>query len=127
MTLHTVLKSTGKVFALAMVLGATFLAAERAEAQTYSSDLSQKFTQWCTTSQNQPATVCSCAVSKAAIEIPATAMASFLAAPAGSGTAMVGGSVGATALQIVTTCATTASGQAGSALSSGLNALGGIK
>ena len=95
-------------------------------AQSYGSDLGQKFTDWCSVSQGQPATVCSCAASKAAIEIPATAMASFLAAPEGSAAATVSAGVGATALQIVTTCATTASSPStgGSGLMNSLGSFG---
>ena len=98
-----------------------------AKAQSYGSDLTQGFTEWCSVTQGQPATVCSCAVSKAAIEIPATAMASFLAAPEGSATATVSAGVGATALQIVSTCAVTASSPARSGGAAGaLKSLGGF-
>ena len=72
--------------------------------ESYSTDLSNQFTSWCTATQGQPQTVCSCAVNKAALEIPASALASFLNAPEGSAMAITASGVGATALQIVTTC-----------------------
>ncbi len=91
--------------------------------ESYPADLSNQFVSWCTTTQGQPETVCSCAVSKAALEIPTVAMASFLSAPEGSATALAASGVGATALQIVTTC--TLAGSTGTATGSTLQSLGG--
>lgn len=92
----------------------------------YAPALTEQFVGWCTGTQNQPQTVCSCAVSKAALEIPASAMASFLSAAEGGGMMATAQGVGATALQIITTCA--AGGGGGGTTSSGasmLNSLGG--
>lgn len=75
-------------------------------AQTsYSSELVSTFTNWCTVTQGQPATVCSCALDKAVQQIPAAALASYLAAPTGAGGATATSSVGVSAVQIVTACA----------------------
>jgi len=82
----------------------------------YSSSLAADFTDWCTAKQGQPATVCTCALDRAAQQIPATAMASFLAAPAGAATATVSSGVGLNAVQIVTACASNASPAAGAAI-----------
>jgi len=74
--------------------------------ESYPAELSTQFTSWCTQTQGQPQTVCSCALNKAALEIPASALASFLNASAGGGLAASAQGVGVTAVQIVTTCAT---------------------
>mgnify|MGYP006995576878 FL=1 len=75
----------------------------------YPAEVTSQFVSWCTGTQNQPETICSCAVNKAAMEIPATAMASFLSAAEGGATASMSQGVGATTLQIVTTCMRSAS------------------
>lgn len=90
--------------------------------QSYPAELSNQFVSWCTQAQGQPQTVCSCAVSKAAVQIPATAMASFLSAAEGGGMVNMTAGVGATSLQIVTTCAAGSGGEAGAAL----NSVGGL-
>lgn len=105
------------------VLVPTLLSSAQALAlQAYPAELSSQFVSWCTQSQGQPQTVCSCAVNKAALEIPASAMASFLSAAEGGGMALMAQGVGATSVQIVTTCAASAGGTSGSALKS----LGGV-
>ncbi len=75
----------------------------------YPAEVTNQFVSWCTGTQNQPETVCSCAVNKAALEIPAAAMASFLSAAEGGAATSMSQGVGATTLQIVTTCVTSAS------------------
>lgn len=108
--------------AFAAVLALGVPAAHAIEA--YPAELAQQFVGWCTGAQGQPQTVCSCAVQKAALEIPASAMASFLGAAEGGGMAATATGVGATALQIVTTCA----GMGGGSSTGGagmLNSLGG--
>ena len=76
---------------------------------SYPAELVSSFTGWCT-GEGYTAQICSCAVTKAPMEIPAAAMASYLAAAEGQGTATVSAGVGATAMQIVTTGAATSSG-----------------
>ena len=83
---------------------------------SYPAQLASDFTNWCTVQQGQPATVCSCAVENAATQIPAVAMASFLAAPEGAAAASVTSGVGATAAQVVTSCAAGVSPTAGAAI-----------
>ena len=112
------LSALRSVFLASALVGASFFPGVGL-AQTYGTDIAGDFVEWCSVSQGQSATVCSCAVSKAAIEIPATAMASFLAAPEGAGAATVGAGIGATALQIVATCA--AAGASAPQPSSGLD------
>ncbi|MBC8269814.1 MAG: hypothetical protein H8E36_13785, partial [Rhodospirillaceae bacterium] len=81
-------------------LVAFLLANPQAHAlDAYPAELTNQFVAWCTGSQNQPETVCTCAVNKAALEIPAAAMASFLSATEGGGVASVSSGVGATSLQ----------------------------
>jgi len=106
-----------------LIFGALTVMPENA-AGSYSARLVDQFVSWCTTSQNQPQTVCSCAVNKAAIEISASSMASFLNASSGNGMAAMSQGVGATALQIVTTCAAS-SGNAGANTGSLMKSLGG--
>jgi len=72
----------------------------------YPADVTNQFVSWCTGSQNQPETVCTCAINKASLEIPAAAMASFLSAAEGGAATSMSSGVGATTLQIVTTCVT---------------------
>lgn len=108
-----------------IALGATLITAIPSFANAlagYSTELTDQFTGWCT-GEGYTAQVCGCAVSKAAVEIPAVAMASYLAAVEGQGTATVSTGVGATALQVVTTCAAmSSSGGGGNAMKS----LGGL-
>ncbi|WP_139134959.1 hypothetical protein [Magnetovibrio blakemorei] len=75
----------------------------------YPPALQNQFNGWCT-GQGYTAQICSCAVSKAAIEIPTVAMTSYLAAAEGSAAATVSTGVGATAVQIITTCSASTSG-----------------
>lgn len=90
----------------------------------YPAALQNQFTGWCT-GQSYSAQVCGCAASQAAVQIPAVAMTSFLAASEGQGTAALSTSVGISAVQIITTCAATSSGS-GSGASDAMNALGGL-
>lgn len=78
--------------------------------ESYPKEITDQFMSWCARSQNQPQTVCTCAVNRAATEIPENAMVSFLAAPEGAGMATTGAGVSATILQIVTSCASSGSG-----------------
>ena len=103
-------------------LSAGLLSIGTAQAlDSYPSTVVSSFTGWCT-GEGYSASVCNCAVSKAAVEIPTVAMTSFLAAPEGSGTASVSVGVGATALQIISTCAagSSATGSTIKSLGSGL-------
>ena len=100
-----------------------FSAAPAQALESYPAELSNQFVSWCTTDQNQPQTVCSCALNKAALEIPTTAIASFLSAADGGGLAMTTQGVGATTLQIVTTCAASDSAT-GTATGSVLESIG---
>jgi len=84
---------------------------------SYPASLQDDFSGWCT-GQGYTASVCNCAVTKAAVEIPAVTMASFLAADKASVTATVSAGVGATALQIITTCAVANSGTDSNTLNS---------
>ena len=120
MTSHNKLPAFLSILALGLAMGLS----GTASAQTYGEATASKFTEWCTTTQGQPATVCSCALSKAAIEIPAATMSSFLAAPEGGAMATVGAGVGATALQIVATCAATASSPSTTSGGGLMNSLG---
>ena len=115
-----------KVLRKMMMIGAVVpvMAGQAWALDAYPSDVATGFTSWCT-GQSYSATVCSCAASKAAVEIPAVAMATFLAAPEGSGTASMTSGVGASALQIVTTCAVgSASGATNSVQSIGSSLFG---
>ena len=108
-----------------VVLAALVVSSVSAEAaQSYPAELTSQFVSWCTSTQNQPQTVCSCAVSQATVQIPAVGMASFLNAPEGTGMAATSTGVGAAALQILTVCAagSVSSGSAGKSL---MNSLGG--
>ena len=91
--------------------------------ESYPAGVTDQFLSWCTGAQNQPETVCSCAAKKAALEIPASAMASFLAAAEGGGMAATAKGVGATTVSIVTVCATSG-GSTGSTGGSMLKSLG---
>jgi len=82
----------------------------------YSSSLAADFTDWCTAKQGQPASVCTCALDSAMQQIPAASLAAYLAAPEGAATTSVSASVGASAVQIVTTCASGASPATGAAI-----------
>lgn len=111
-------------FVFSGALVAVMFAVPASAIEAYPAALAQQFVGWCTGERNQPQTVCSCAVSKAALEIPASAMASFLASAQGGAMAATATGVGATALQIVTTCA--AGGSGGSSGAGALmNSLGG--
>jgi len=100
------------------------LSAASAQAlESYPAGVTDQFVSWCTGTQNQPETVCSCAVKKAALEIPASAMASFLAAAEGGGMAATAKGVGATTVSIVTVCATSG-GSTGSTGGAMLKSLG---
>ena len=105
-------------FVVAAFVPALLSSASAQALQSYPAELSSQFVSWCTQAQGQPQTVCSCAVNKAALEIPAAAMASFLSAAEGGGVVSMTTGVGATSLQIVTTCAAGAGGGASSALKS---------
>lgn len=101
----------------AVVCASVLTFALSASAQSsYPAQLASDFTNWCTAKQGQPATVCSCAVQNAAAQVPAAAMASFLAAPQGAAAATVTSGVGATAVQVVTSCAAGVSPTAGAAI-----------
>lgn len=103
---------------MCLIFGAT-----GAWAQTsYPSALAADFTNWCTTKQGQPATVCSCALDRAVQQIPAVTLASYLAAPAGTAAATVSSGVGLTAVQIVTACASGASPATGAAVGAAVGA-----
>jgi len=112
--------------ALFAALAVTFITSVPAQAlESYPAQLTSQFVSWCTTAQNQPQTVCSCAVSQASAQIPAVSMASFLNAPEGAGMTSASQSVGVAALQIVTTCAA-ASASSGTSGKSLMNSLGGF-
>ncbi|NQU58538.1 MAG: hypothetical protein HQ513_15005 [Rhodospirillales bacterium] len=72
----------------------------------YPAEVTNQFVSWCTGTQNQPETVCTCAINKATLEIPAAAMASFLSAAEGGAATSMSSGVGATTLQIIATCVT---------------------
>ena len=95
-----------RIFAVCAAAATVLLTASPAFAlESYPADLNNQFTSWCTETRGQPQTVCSCALNKAALEIPASALASFLNASAGGGLAASAQGVGVTAVQIVATCA----------------------
>jgi|GEM_PF-2655136 len=111
------------VFAV-VAAGAILFRSEPVQAvESYPAAISEQFMSWCTRSQDQPQTVCSCALNKAVVEIPVTAMSSFLVSAEGGGVAATTTGVGVTALQIVTTCAV-AGGDTGSTGGSMLKGLG---
>jgi len=113
------------LFSAAIVV--TVLSGVEAQAiEGYSADLTNQFVSWCSTSQNQPQTVCSCAVNQASVQIPAAGLASFLNAPQGSGLAATSQGVGASALQIVTACAASSGGGSGAAVGAAIGAAGGL-
>lgn len=89
----------------------------------YPPALQDQFNGWCT-GQGYTAQICSCAVSKAAIEIPTVAMTSYLAAAEGSATATVSTGVGATAVQIITTCSASSSGGSAATAAATAGAIG---
>jgi len=88
----------------------------------YPAQLTNQFVSWCSTSQNQPQTVCSCAVDQAAVQIPAASLVVFLNAAEGTGMAAVSKGAGVTALQIVTSCAASSGGTTGAAVGAGVGA-----
>ena len=90
----------------------------------YSSETKDMFTGWCT-GEGYTAQVCGCALDQSMVQIPPMAMASFLNAAEGEGTAAMSTSVGISAVQIVTTCAATSSGS-GSGTGDAVKALGGM-
>ena len=103
-----------KTFTLSLA-GFSFIAS--ASAQTaYPAQLAADFTDWCSAKQGQSTSVCSCALDGVTTQIPAAAMASFLAAPEGAAMASVSSGAGLTAVQVVTTCASGASPAAGAAI-----------
>lgn len=108
------------IFAFSFVFA--FSARPGMALESYPAEITDQFMSWCARDQNQPQTVCSCAVNKAALEIPASAMASFLAASEGGGMSSTMTGVGATAVSIVATCTTSAGD--GSASGSMLKSLG---
>ena len=59
--------------AIVSVLGLSSFSAQAFEG--YPADLTNQFVSWCSTSQNQSQTVCSCAVNQAAVQIPAASLA----------------------------------------------------
>jgi hypothetical protein len=103
-------------FAALVVVLLTSLQARALDA--YPAEVTNQFVAWCTGTQDQPETVCTCAVNKAALEIPAAAMASFLSAAEDGGVASVSSGVGATSLQIITVCVTSSSPTGGTMLKS---------
>jgi hypothetical protein len=110
-------------FSFAAFVAALLVSQQARALDSYPAEVSNQFAAWCTGSQNQPETVCTCAINKAALEIPAAAMASFLSAAEGGGVASVSSGVGATTLQIITTCVTgSSSGSTGGTM---LKSLGG--
>lgn len=106
------------------ILGLSSLSAQALEG--YPADLTSKFVSWCSTSQNQPQTVCSCAVNQAAVQIPAASLASFLSAAEGNGMTAVSQGTGVTALQIVTSCAAGSGGATGAAVGAAVGAATGM-
>ncbi|MBL4615669.1 MAG: hypothetical protein JKY27_12455 [Magnetovibrio sp.] len=92
--------------------------------EAYSPALQDQFTGWCT-EQSYSAQVCGCAVSQAAVQIPAVALTSFLASAEGQGTAALSSSVSISAVQIITTCAATSS-RSGTGTGDALKAVSGL-
>lgn len=91
--------------------------------ESYPPEIADQFTSWCLRDQSQPPSVCSCALNKAVLEIPTSAMASFLTAAEGGGMTSTMTGVGATAVSIVATCATS-TGDSGTASGGMLKSLG---
>jgi len=108
----------------AFILFATLMGGPAQGLENYPAEVSEQFMSWCSRTQDQPQSVCSCALNKAALEIPASALASFLNAAEGGGMSASTQGVGATALQIVGTCTL---GQTGAGTSGGtlMKSLGG--
>ncbi|PHS76791.1 MAG: hypothetical protein COB59_10465 [Rhodospirillaceae bacterium] len=94
--------------------------------ESYPVDLTNQFVSWCSTSQNQPQTVCSCAVNQAQVQIPAASLASFLNADEGNAMVAVSQGAGVTALQIVTSCAASSGGTTGAAVGAAVGAATGM-
>ncbi|MBL6932509.1 MAG: hypothetical protein ISR45_06125 [Rhodospirillales bacterium] len=106
------------------VLASIVLSGPPAQAlESYPADVTDQFMSWCSRDQGQPQTICSCALGKAALEIPASAMASFLSAAEGGGMAATASGIGATTVSIFATCAS-AGGSSGTAGGSLLKSLG---
>lgn len=112
------------VFVAAAVFSATLSGGHAVAASSYPAGLSEQFTSWCAGTQNQEPSVCSCALNKAPLEIPASALTSFLNAAPGSAMASVGQGVGAAAVQIIGTCALGSGSTGGNVLNSLGGALG---
>ena len=114
-----------KISLVSAILAAALLSGTPALAlESYPTGVTEQFNSWCTGSQGQPQTVCSCAMTKAALEIPAAAMASFLSASAGSGMVATAQGVGTTTLQIIAACAA-AGGNTGTTGGGLMKSLGG--
>lgn len=86
--------------------------------EQYPTGMSDQFLSWCITDQGQPESVCSCAIRKAPIEIPAAAMASFLSDAEGGGMTSTTQGVASTSVQIIATFVTgsTSGGATGGSL-----------
>lgn len=113
-----------KTLTLSAALATLLLTGSPAAAlDSYPAETTDQFMSWCMRSQDQPQSVCSCAINKAVIEIPTSAMASFLASTEGGGMTSTMTGVGATALGIVASCAA-AGGDTGTTGGSMLNSLG---
>jgi hypothetical protein len=113
-----------RYFSILTVMAATVMfSAPLSALESYPAEIGNQFLSWCSRTQEQPQTVCSCALNKAALEIPASAMASFLSASEGTSMVFMSQGVGATTVQIVATCAT-AGGSTGSTGGTMLKSLG---
>jgi len=112
-------------FISSAALAAALLCVTPARAvEQYSTGITDQFLSWCTTDQGQPESVCSCAIRKAPIEIPAAAMASFLSASEGGGMASSAQGAAATSAQIIATCVTGSATSGATGGSSLLKSLG---
>ena len=98
-----------KNLTLACAFAVALPASAMALDASYPAELASQFTGWCS-GEGYTAQVCSCALTKSAAEIPASAMASYMAAAEGQATATMSAGVGATVVQIITTCSATSSG-----------------
>jgi len=116
------LKSLAKTLSISAALLAGLTGSALAQ-DSYIPNLQNSFVGWCA-GQSYSAKVCKCAVSQAAVQIPATAMASFLAAAdsqdQGQITAALSTSVGVSTVQILTTCSATSSGSGSGGMLNGL-------
>lgn len=91
--------------------------------ESYPPSLQSEFFGWCA-GQSYSAQVCKCAASQAAVQVPAVAMTSFLAAAEGNASAAMTTSVGVSVVQIATTCAATSSSS--SETGDAMKSLGGL-